>query len=44
MIQYLTEEQWKAVDERMRMERVRLRNRGITFVLLLLTLIAVIAA
>ncbi len=44
MIQHLTEEQWKRVAECMRIERIRLRNRGITFGLLLLTFLAILAA
>lgn len=42
MIQ-LTDEQWKMVDERMRVERIRLRNMAITVGLLLMALVAVMS-
>jgi hypothetical protein len=44
MKQYMTQEEWNRLDEWVRIERVRLRNRGITFGLLLLTFLAIVAA
>lgn len=40
---HLTDEQWKMVDERMRVERIRLRNMAITVGLLLMALVAVMS-
>lgn len=44
MAAHLTKEQWTAIEERLRIERVRLRNRGITFGVLVLVLWAMILA